>query len=109
MGPEDHQGDSAGVASGWKALSLVGGIFLGWIGSWVSFILVLLTGVADVDSRTRQTVAFAVGLGAVPVIALVLLLLGRSRRQFGVGLLIGLAIGSIVGSGVCASWIVSGT
>jgi hypothetical protein len=106
---EDHQGDSAGAASGRKALSLVGGILLGWVGSWVSFIVVLLTGVADVSSRTRQTVAFAVGLGAVPVAAVVLLLLGRSRRLFGVGLLLGLAIGSIVGSGVCASWIVSGT
>lgn len=109
MEPEGHQGDSARGASGWKVASLVGGIFLGWIASWISFIVVLLTGVADVDSRTRQTVAFAVGLGAVPVIALVLLLRRRSRRQFGVGLLLGLAIGSIVGSGVCASWITSGT
>ena len=109
MEPQEHQGDSAGAASGWRAASLVGGVFLGWIGSWASFIVVLLTGVADVESRTRQTVAFAVGLGAVPVVALVLLLLGRSRRQFGVGLLLGVAIGSIVGSGVCASWMTSGT
>ena len=109
MDSKNHWHGAAGGASGSKAMPLLGGVLLGWMGTWVFFTLVAFSGVADVDSSNHQVVTFVVSLGAVPLVAVVLLLLGRSRRQLGVGLLLGLAIGSIVGSGVCATWITGGT
>ena len=88
--------------SGIRWASLIGGAVIGWILSWAVFavaILAIYASVGDSGGAAVEVVAFL----ALFVVALVCLavLFRRGRPQWGTGLLLGMAIGSIVGGGVC--------
>ena len=95
-------------AMGWAAVA--GGVLLGWLGSWGLFVLVVLLvyGVYGVTGgTTSQTVVAIAALLVVPVLSSGALVT-RDRRNLGHGLLMGMAIGSIVGSGMCAASVLPG-
>ncbi len=86
---------------------VVVGAVLGWIGGWVLLVVALLTmySLGDTTSTGWGENALMFGsLLVVPVLAGLLLML-RGRPGLGSGLLLGVAIGSVVGAGVCATYL----
>ena len=92
-----------GRATDWVAL--LGGILLGWFGTWALFVLMVLVvyGVyGGTGGTTSQVVVAVVALLALTMVSAgALVTQGRTRLRHEV--LMGLAVGSIVGSGVCAA------
>ena len=83
--------------------AVVGGAVLGFIASWLLFTIALFGLMAtytDDTSDTGGTVLLVGSLLLVPVVCGVLMI-SRRTRQWGAGALIGVAIGSLVGAGIC--------
>ena len=88
--------------TGIRWASLLGGAVIGWLLSWALFTVAIFTIYASVGGSGGAAVevaAFLV-LFAVAVVSLAVLF-RRGRPQWGTGVLLGMAIGSIVGGGVC--------
>ena len=88
----------------WTAV--VVGAVLGLVGSWLPFAVAMLALYPSIDDHAMTWVEALDGFGAlfaIPVCAGVVLIL-RGRGQLGSGLLLGVAIGSIIGAGVCSTW-----
>lgn len=84
---------------------LIVGVVLGFVATWVLFGVVLLTIYAqygDSTGTTQDVIAIA-GLVGLPVV-FGLLLIPRRTRYWGAGFLMGFAIGSITGAGVCGGF-----
>ena len=99
---------ASGRAVSW--LVVVGGLLLGWLGTWLLFagvVLVVYVVVGVEGSIGSQTVVGAVALLVVPM-ASASALVSSARRTLGHRLLLGVAIGSMVGSGVCAASVLPG-
>ncbi len=85
-----------------RSAPIIGGAVLGFIASWL---LAFLTGLGFFstygyyDESTWENLVF--GAAALPAIITVALLISTKTRYWGAGLLIGLAIGSLLGAGVC--------
>lgn len=82
---------------------IIGGAILGFTASWLlafATAIGLLSAYGYDDTSTWQYVAFF-GALALPAIISVALLISTKTRYWGAGLLIGLAIGSLLGAGVC--------
>ena len=94
------------------ALQVAAGIFLGWLGSWVLYAVAILVVVAAFGEANRS-VAIAgfvlsfVALFLIPVVAGVVLI-RRGRGKLGSGMLLGVAIGSLIGAGLCTSVMYAG-
>ena len=85
---------------------VVGGAVLGLVGSWLLFAVAMLVLYESLGDDATTWVAALVGFGAlfaIPVCAGAVLI-RRGRSQLGSGLLLGVAIGSIIGAGVCSTW-----
>ena len=80
-----------------RAGVVAGGIALGVVLTWLSFVLVVLNA-PPIASGGPETGSIALALAAL--IGIVLLAHPRSR-QAGTGFLMGLAIGMITGAGAC--------
>jgi hypothetical protein len=102
--PPDAPG-SGGTPVQWGAV--LGGAILGWLGTWFLIAVVVISQLASYTdggaTGTAETVANVVAFAAVPVISVAVLLFRRARGQFVAGTLLGVAIGSIIGAGVCGS------
>ena len=81
---------------------VVGGAVLGLVGSWLLFAVAILVFYESLGDGATSWVA-ALALFAVPVCAGAVLI-RRGRSHLGSGLLLGVAIGSIIGAGVCSTW-----
>jgi hypothetical protein len=92
-------------------VAVVGGMFFGWLGSWILYLVASAAYYGTVgDDRYDEVIGLVVGVVAlflVPVAAGVALI-RRGRGQLGSGLLVGVAIGSLIGAGVCASVVTGG-
>ena len=93
-----------------RSAQIIGGAVLGFIASWLLAFLAAFVAY-DYDQTVRrdrvgvpvstwQSVALD-GALALPAIITVPLLISTKTRYWGAGLLIGLAIGSLLGAGVC--------
>ena len=97
----------------WKrveVLQVIGGVVLGWLGGWFLFAVVTLVLYASLGDTAPQISGTLVGIATllvVPVVAGVVLI-RRGRGRLGSGLLLGVAIGSLVGAGVCTSALLTG-
>jgi hypothetical protein len=92
---------------------LLGGVIVGWIASWGLYIvtvLVLFSSLGDVgfSGSTWPIVVAAAALFLPAVVSGVLLLRQRRAGQMVAGLLLGLAIGAVVGAGVCMPLVLGG-
>lgn len=87
----------------WWAVFL--GALLGFVASWTVFAVTVLGLYATYgdSTSTGQNIVAGLGLFGLPVI-LGLLLLRPRNRVVGAGFLLGLAIGSITGAGICAGF-----
>jgi hypothetical protein len=93
-----------------EVLQVIGGVVLGWLGGWFLFAvvtLVLYASFGDTASQVSGTLVGIATLLVVPVVAGVVLI-RRGRGRLGSGLLLGVAIGSLVGAGVCTSALLTG-
>ena len=81
---------------------VVGGAVGGLVGSWGLFAVAILVFYESLGDEATNWVA-ALALFAIPACAGAVLIL-RGRGQLGSGLLLGVAIGSIIGAGVCSTW-----
>ena len=89
--------------------AVVGGAVMGFIGSWLLFafaVLVMYGSLGDSSTTIQMVIGFA-ALLSIPVVSGALLL-SREKRQLGAGLLMGVAIGSLVGAGVCIGTVATG-
>ncbi len=89
-------------------LKLVGGMLLGWPGSWILCVVAFAAyyGTVD-DDGFRQSVGLVIGLVAlflIPVATGATLIM-RGRPRLGSGMLLGVTLGSLIGAGVCTSFI----
>jgi hypothetical protein len=77
---------------------------LGFLGTWLIFTItyMALWSVYGDSTTVGQVVIELAGLLALPVTALAFMISPRTR-QAGAGLLMGVAIGSVVGAGICAA------
>lgn len=84
--------------------ALAGGVILGFVASWGMFAFLAFATYASYGdtSSTLPTLVPIAGLVALPVVSGLLMIRPRSRRA-GAGLLMGVAIGSVVGAGVCGT------
>ena len=85
---------------------VVSGAVLGLVGSWLLYaVAMMLVLYPSLDDPVITWVEALVGFGAlfaIPVCAGAVLI-RRGRGQLGSGLLLGVAIGSIIGAGVCST------
>jgi hypothetical protein len=91
--------------NGFRALPVAGGLVVGFVATWVLFVVTLLVVYANYGESTgtiQDVIAFS-GLLAPPIL-FGLLLIPRRTRHFGAGLLMGLAIGSITAAGICGGF-----
>ena len=81
---------------------VIGGLFLGFAATWLTFAVVLFAVYANYgdSTGTTQDVVVLLGLVGLPAV-LGLLLVPRRTRHWGAGLLMGAALGSISAAGVC--------
>jgi hypothetical protein len=92
------------------SLTVAAGVVLGWLGSWLLFAVVLLAIYAGYDAQGSSRVQLVVAGGALlvaPVLSAGALVTG-DRSGPGHGLRMGITIGSIVGSGLCAASVLPG-
>lgn len=84
--------------------AVIGGAVLGFVATWLLFALVVLGMYSTFgdSATTQQNVIGLAALLALPVITLVLMLSPQTRHA-GAGLLMGIAIGSVVGAGICGT------
>jgi hypothetical protein len=89
--------------------AVIGGAALGFFGNVFVFIAIssAFWGLTGGSSRTGELVVSVVAVLALPAIALTLMIFPRTRHA-GAGLLLGVAIGSVIAAGLCAPLIVSG-
>ncbi len=80
------------------SLSLLGGALLGVLLSWL---VIALSALATLESSGAGVVMVIAFVGP-PLLCLALLMSPRTRYA-GTGVVIGLAVGTITGSGVCAT------
>ena len=93
-----------------ELLQVLGGVILGWLGGWFLFAvatLVMYTSFGDTGSQVAGVLVGVATLLVIPAVAGAVLI-RRGRGRLGSGLLLGVAIGSLVGAGVCTSAVVSG-
>ncbi len=97
------------VEWGGRGATIARGAVAGFVLSWAVFaVVVFLTYAALGDSSSALATALpVVGLLALPVVS-GLLMIPRRTRHTGAGLLMGVAIGSVVGAGVCGAVIAGG-
>lgn len=92
------------LAAGMAAL---GGFVIGWLADWL-VVLVTVVGASSqgLESYDNGTVwlVYGAAVALVPLVAVVLVIVSRLRVPF----LIGLALGAVVGAGVCASVLATG-
>ncbi|WP_309647037.1 hypothetical protein [Nocardioides sp.] len=93
-----------------RALPIIGGLVLGAVVCWIWIAGSLIVGLGAAYGQDSGALA-AVGLAvaALPVVLGIVLLVRPSSRQLGAGFLMGIAIGMIVGAGVCASLFLPGS
>ena len=87
-----------------RKLPIIGGAILGFISTWVLLTVAILVLYSTQLTGFLEWLVPAVALFGLPVIFGVLLIPERTRR-WGAGALLGLAIGSITGAGVCAGFL----
>jgi hypothetical protein len=87
-----------------RALPVVVGAVLGFVATWALFVVAVLVSYARQYDGTGGVVLGAVALFGLPAVS-ALLMIPRSTRHWAAGLLLGVAIGSITGAGVCAGFI----
>lgn len=100
MNEDPRPGDANPIH--WAAI--LGGAVLGCFGTWALFAVVLLvefTQYGD-NTTTAQGVLLGAALLLIPAVSGALMI-PRRTRQLGAGSLMGVAIGSLVGAGICAS------
>ena len=103
--------DEAGPdeASPISKAAVFGGAVLGFIGSWLLFAFAVFTmysSLGDSSVATQVVVGFTFLL-LIPVVSGAMML-SRKTRQLGAGLLMGVAIGSLAGAGVCIGSMAAG-
>lgn len=89
---------------------VVGGTVIGLLGSWLLFAFAGLALYATLGDHATTWVDTLVGfttLFAIPVCAGIVLI-RRGRGQLGSGMLLGVAIGSLIGAGLCTSLMYAG-
>lgn len=85
---------------------VVSGAIAGFLASWLIIAFTIFAVYAtygDSSSRVAEVLAI-LGMIALPVIAALLLISPRTRH-WGAGAMIGVALGSITGAGVCGGWL----
>lgn len=87
-----------------RAGPVVGGAILGFVATWALFILAVLVSYARQYDGTGGVVLAAVALFGLPVLS-ALLMIPRGTRHWAAGLMVGVAIGSITGAGICAGFV----
>ena len=87
-----------------RKLPVIGGAILGFISTWVLLTIAILVLYGTQVTGFLEWLVPAVALFALPVV-LGLLLVPERTRRWGAGALLGLAIGSITGAGVCAGFV----
>jgi hypothetical protein len=93
-----------------EVLQVLGGVIFGWLGGWFLFALatlVMYASYGDTGDQLAQVLVGTATLLVIPVVAGVVLI-RRGRERLGSGLLLGVAIGSLVGAGVCTSAVLTG-
>ena len=87
------------------AWQVIAGAVVGFVATWVLFGVVLVTIYAQYgdSTGTTQDVIAVAGLVGLPIL-FGLLLIPRRTRYWGAGVMMGLAIGSISGAGVCGGF-----
>ena len=88
------------------ALQVAAGIFLGWLGSWVLYTVAILVMLASFgEDKFDQIAGLVLGIVALFLIPVItgMTLIRRGRGRLGSGMLLGVAIGSLIGAGVCTS------
>ncbi len=102
--------DESGPKGTTSVTEVIGGAVLGWLGSWLLFAvasIALYSQTGDGGSQAAQIAVALVALFVIPVAAGAVLI-RRGRGQLGSGMLLGVAIGSVVGAGVCTSTLLVG-
>ena len=86
-------------------------IALGWLGSWALYIVAIFITLASFgETQFYQAAGFVVAVVALFLIPVVtgVALIRRGRSQLGSGMLLGVAIGSLIGAGLCTSVMYTG-
>jgi hypothetical protein len=103
-------GDDRRRAGTINPAQVVGGAAIGLVSSWLLFAFAGLIVYATLGDHATTWVDTLVGfttLFAIPVCAGIVLI-RRCRGQLGSGMLLGVAIGSLIGAGVCTSLMYAG-
>ena len=87
-----------------RTLPVLGGAVLGFAATWFLLTVAILVLYDQQLTGAMEWVVPAVALFGLPVVS-ALLLIPRSTRRWGAGFLLGVAIGSITGAGVCAGFV----
>ena len=82
---------------------VIGGAVLGFIASWLLTAITLLVLYSTYGDSTLLNVLYYCALGLPAAVSVALLVPARTR-YLGAGLLMGFAIGSILGAGVCVGF-----
>jgi hypothetical protein len=101
----DEMGDEKRDPGSIEWTDVVGGAVLGLVGSWGLYAVAMLVLYTSLGDNAAPWVYALVGVGALFAIPLCAgaVLIRRGRGQLGSGLLLGVAIGSIIGAGVCST------
>jgi hypothetical protein len=94
-----------------RAWAVIVGIVVGLVVTWVWVVVVLLVGYGTAtssDVSSNATGVVVVVLALAPFVGAILLLCFRRTRQLGAGLVMGVAIGTLVLAGVCGSLFIPG-
>ena len=99
------EGDDNHDSGTLKWVTVLGGAVLGLLGSWLLYAFAVVVMVSSLEGDAATWLYLLVGAGAlftIPVCAGAVLI-HRGRGQLGSGMLIGVAIGSITGAGLCST------
>ena len=96
--PQEGQGQEV------RALPTIGGAVLGFVATWLLLTIAILVLYGAQLGGVLEWLVPAAALLGLPVLSGLLMIKERTRR-WGAGFLIGVAIGSITGAGVCAGFI----
>jgi hypothetical protein len=100
------EGDDKRQSGTLKWAEVIGGVFIGLLGSWLLFAIAVSALYSSLGDNGATWIYSLVGFGAlfaIPVCAGAVLI-HRGRGQLGSGMLLGVAIGSIIGAGVCSTF-----